>query len=143
MATRPAPDEKLKILREAVADPSRPHPPDDSLREMFAGWAERFTVWHVRLLALLDDPGAWFAARNRPFPAPSVGSLSGLVTDAFPQLRGHRDFYDLVAKDLWLAGLVNTDGLHTTMSGSGVAASRTTELGKRFLRFVTESGSDR
>ena len=88
----------------------------------------------------MDDPKAWFAARNRPFPAMMMGSLGGVLTDAYPELRDRRDFYDLIAKDLWHAGLLNTDGLHAMMSAGGAAASRTTEIGKQFLRFITDAG---
>ncbi len=140
MTTKRPTDEKLAALREAVADPAKSVPVADSLREMFLGWADRFTVWHLRVLAFLDDPKAWFAARNRPFPAMMMGSLSGVLTDAYPELRDRRDFYDLIAKDLWLTGLLNTDGLHAMMSAGGAAASRTTDIGKQFLRFVTDTG---
>jgi hypothetical protein len=133
-------DEKLAALREAVADPAKPLPVADAVQEMFLGWADRFTAWHLRVLAFLDDPKRWFATRSRPFPAMMMGSLSGVLTDAYPELRDRRDFYDLVAKDLWLAGLLNTDGLHAMMYAGGAAASRTTDLGKQFLRFIADAG---
>jgi hypothetical protein len=79
---------------------------------------------------------ASFKARGRPFPATMMGSLGHVVTDAFPELRDQRPFYDLVAKELWTNGLMNTDSLHTTMSGSGLAAGRLSDIGKRFIQFV-------
>lgn len=139
MTTKRPSDEKLAALRDAMADPAKSLPFADSLREMFLGWADRITVWHLRVLALLDDPKGWFAARNRPFPAMMMGSLGGVLNDAYPELRDRQGFYDLIAKGLWLAGLLNTDGLHAVMSAGGAAASRTTDIGKLFLRFVTES----
>ena len=81
MTTKRPWDEKLAALRAAVADPAKPLPVADSLREMFLGWADQFTVWHLRVLAFLDDPKAWFAARSRPFPAMMMGSLGGVLTD--------------------------------------------------------------
>lgn len=140
MTTKHSTDEKLAALREAVADPAKPLPVADSVREMFLGWADRFTGWHLRVLAFLDDPKGWFAAQNRPFPALTMGSISNVLADAYPELRDRRDFYDLIAKDLWLAGLLNTDGMHAMMSAGGAAASRTTDIGKQFLRFVTAAG---
>jgi hypothetical protein len=105
---------------------------------MFLGWVDRFTVWHLRILALLDDPKAWFAARNRPFPAFMTSSLGGVLMEAYPELKDQRGFYDLIAKDLWNSGLLNTDGLHAMMSAAGAGASRTTDIGKQFLQFVNE-----
>lgn len=35
---------KLDALRDAVQNPTAPHSPDESLAEMFASWADRFTV---------------------------------------------------------------------------------------------------
>jgi hypothetical protein len=139
MTTKRPSDEKFVSLREAVADPAKSLPVADSLHETFLGWVDRFTVWHLRVLAFLDNPKAWFAARSRPFPAMMMGSVSGVLTDAYPELRDQRNFYDVIAKDLWLAGLLTTDGLHTMMSAGGAAASRTTDIGKQFLRFIIDT----
>lgn len=54
MTTKRPSDEKLAALREAVADSAKSLPVTDSLREMFLGWADRFTVWHLRI-GRLDD----------------------------------------------------------------------------------------
>ena len=130
--------DKLDALRDAVQNPSAPHSPDESLAEMFASWADRFTVWHLRMLAFFDDPKGWFAARSKPFPAFMTSSLGGVLTEAYPELKSQRPFYDLIAKELWQCGLMNTDGLHAMMSASGAEGSRTTEIGKKFLRHVMD-----
>jgi hypothetical protein len=130
--------EKLATLREAVQNPAAPHPPAESLRQMFLSWADRFTVWHLRLLAFFDDPKGWFTARGRPFPVQMMGSLGQVLTSAYPELQSQRAFYDLIARDLWACGLMNTDGLHAMMTSGGTEASRTSDLGKQFLRFVTD-----
>lgn len=129
---------KLDALRDAVSNPAAPLPPAESLHQMFLSWADRFTVWHLRMLSFFDDPKTWFTARGRQFPLQMMGSLSQILTSAYPELQTQRAFYDLVAKDLWNSGLMNTDGLHTMMSASGADASRTTDIGKQFLRFITE-----
>jgi hypothetical protein len=66
-----------------------------------------------------------------------AGALARILEDAFPELRGQREFYDSVWRDLFQRGLVNTEGLHVTMTGSGLAAKRTTGHGDKFLAFVT------
>jgi hypothetical protein len=51
-------------------------------------------------------------------------------------LANRREVYDQFWKDLYVYGLVNTDGLHAMTSASGARVSRTTDLGKQFLRFI-------
>ena len=91
---------------------------------------------HLGILALFDDPQGWFSSANKQFPDLSMSGLSRVLEEAIPALRHQRDIYDQIWKDLYQRGLVNTDGLHTTMSGRGLQASRTSELGKAFLRFI-------
>jgi len=66
----------------------------------------------------------------------SMGAMSHLVENVFPELNGKRDIYDLIWKDLYSRTLVNTDGLHTMMTGSGVVAKRTTKIGEVFLGYI-------
>ena len=130
---------KLDAFRDAISNPAASCPVSESLHHLFLVWADRFTVWHLRILAFFDDPKVWFTNRGRQFPFSMMGSLSQLLVAAFPELQNQRAFTDLIAKDLWTAGLLSTDGLHTVMTASGTEGSRTTDIGKQFLRFVTES----
>jgi hypothetical protein len=67
-----------------------------------------------------------------------MGAMSHLVEEAFPELKGRRDLYDLIWKDLYSRGLASTDGLHTTMTGDGIVARRTTKLGREFVAFIRD-----
>lgn len=129
---------KIDALRDAISNPAEPLPASESLHQMFLSWADPFTVWHLRLLAFFDDPKGWFAARGRKFPDFLTSSLGNVLTEAYPELKVQRPFYDLIAKDLWNNGLMNTDGLHAMMSANGAGASRTSDIGTQFLRFITE-----
>ncbi|MFK5283655.1 hypothetical protein ACI3PL_29180, partial [Lacticaseibacillus paracasei] len=60
------------------------------------------------------------------------------LTSAYPELQSQRALYDLIARELWACRLMNTDGLHSMMTGSGTEASRTSDLGKQFIRFITD-----
>ena len=40
-------------------------------------------------------------------------------------------------KDLFTRGLMSTDSLGGMMSENGIFASRTTDMGKKFLQFIT------
>jgi hypothetical protein len=138
IALRNHEQEKLDALRNAVLNSALPHAPADSLQQMFLAWVDRLTVWHLRILALFDDPKGWFAARSRQFPAFMTSSLGNVLTEAYTELKNQRPFYDLIAKDLWNNGLMNTDGLHAMMTAQGAAASRTSYIGKQLLHFITD-----
>jgi hypothetical protein len=68
-----------------------------------------------------------------------MGGLSAVVEHAYPELRGRRDFYDQVWRDLFAEGLVTTESLHAMMSFSGLMSKRTSGLGDELLAFISQS----
>jgi len=50
--------------------------------------------------------------------------------------RTERDLCDLVWKDLYSKGLVNTDSLQVMMTGGGMITRRTTVFGRSFISFI-------
>lgn len=139
VALRNSQQEKREALRNAVLNSALPSPPEHSLQQMFIGSVDSLTIWHLRLLKLFNEPRRWFNKNNRTWPDNlSIGGLSHVVEQAFPELRGQRDLYDQIWRDLYSRGFVNTEGLHVTMTGSGLAAQRTTTLGSSFIKFIEE-----
>jgi len=65
-----------------------------------------------------------------------TGAMSQLIETAYPELHTKSEFYKQVWKDLYLRGLVNTDGLNTMMTLDGIVSKRTTNLGDQFLKFI-------
>jgi len=137
IASRNSQEEKRRALRNAVLNAALPNPPEQSLQQMFLNFVDTFTVWHLRLLKLFSDPQQWAAEHNHEFPD-LMGGLSSILESAFPELHGKRAFYDQVWRNLYQRGLVNTESLHTTMTGRGLMSKRASELGTQFLRFVEE-----
>lgn len=130
-------DEKRVALRNAVLNAALPNPPDDAKRQVFVNLIEQMTVWHLRILSLLADPPVWFSDNGKTMPQWSLaGSLSQLLTAAYPELQNQREFYDIIGKDLFQRGLLNTDGFHAMMSGQGALAKRTTGFADEFMRFI-------
>lgn len=129
-ALRTSQAEKREALRNAVLNSARPNAPELVEQQMFVSVVDEFTEWHLRLLGLFQNPAAHVGNTY-------MGGLSGVVEQAFPALRGRRDFYDQVWRELYSRGLVTTEGLHTMMSASGLAAKRTTDRGDRLLAFIT------
>jgi hypothetical protein len=139
VAMRNSHQEKRDALRNAVLNSALPHPIDESRQQMFLNLVDVLTVWHLRILKLLANPTRWFQAHNRKPPEYHIaGSLSQMLTTAYPELTQQRELYDQIAKELYDRGLLNTQGLHTVMSGGGVYAERATEFGRQFIAFVSE-----
>lgn len=138
-AIRNSQEEKREALENAVLNSALPNPPDESRQQMFVGLVDSLTVWHLRILRFFSDPARVFQSQGKQAPQYVIaGSLSQLLTTAYPELKNERGFYDQIGKDLYTRGLLGTDGFHTVMSGRGVYEKRTTEMGEQFLNFISE-----
>lgn len=129
-------EEKLTALRNAVLNAALPSAPDDDLQLMFVSYVDYFTTWHLKILSFLNNPKQWFETRNIKPKSYYSASISAILTEAFPELSSERDFYDQVVTDLNYRGLISIDSLHGMMTERGLYESRTTEMGKGFLRFI-------
>jgi hypothetical protein len=129
--------EKLEALKNAVVNSALPGAPDDTLQQLFLNLVDSCTSWHLALLKLFQGPENWAAEKNHQFPSWSMGGLTAVIESAYPELRAHKDLYRLVWQELYRNGLVNTDGLGTTMSATGMMAKQTTEIGDQFLAFIS------
>jgi len=129
---------KLKALRAAIENAPRDDSPDAVIQQSYLKLVDTLSEWHLRILGLFQDPPAWFQQagqqmRNRV----TMSSLEGVLTEAFPELRGRRVFYQQVWRDLHAQGLVARESLQGTMSAAGASARQTTEMGDDFLEFIT------
>ena len=130
--------EKIEVLRNAVFNSVAADAPDADTQAIYLALLDRFTPSHLRLLALIDDPPAWFRARGLPMPQPApAGNRFQTVEAGLPELAGRRDFAALLVGDLSAAGLLKVDTLGSMVSPHAIMDSLTTALGRQFLRFVT------
>lgn len=137
-AMRNSQEEKRSALRNAVLNAALPEAPEASLREMFIGWIDDLTVWHLRILKLFENPTSWAERHGIQYPGAFSRSLAQILEAAIPEMRGRRSIYDQVWQDLNQRGLVNTSSLQGMMTADGALARRTTDLGDAFLRFIEE-----
>lgn len=128
--------EKREALKNALLNSALPNPPEETVQKMFLSFIDTLTVWHTKLLGLFDNPPRFIEKNKVQFGDITMGSMSHLIESAFPELRGRRDLYDLIWKDLYSRGLVNTQELHAMMTGGGIVAQRTTNLGKDFIAYI-------
>ncbi len=137
-AMRTSQEEKREALRNAVLNSALPNAPDESRQQMFLQLVDTQTVWHLRILKLFTDPRQRFEEQGKETPRYDIaGSLENLLCEAYPELSGHRDFYDQTAKDLYNHGLLGIDNLRQFISGEGAFSNRATKLGLRFIHFIT------
>jgi hypothetical protein len=133
IAIRTSNAEKREVLKNALLNSALPNPPEETVQKMFLSFIDIFTVWHIKLLGLFHNPSG-LVAKDKVYLV--VNTMGQFLEAAFPELKGRRALYDVIWKDLYSRGLVNTDGLHTMMTGSGVVAQRTTELGRDFIAYI-------
>ena len=129
---------KLEALRNIVLNAALPNPPHEDEQLVFLNLIDQFTSWHIRVLSFLNDPIRWVELNNLSKPNWEMGSIANVLEQYMPDLRGKRDMYDQIIFDLQNHGLL-TQGhfLHGLMTGSGLASSRTTALGRRFITFIS------
>ncbi len=127
--------EKLDALRNAVLNSALPGSPDADTQTILLNYVEDLTPSHLQLMALLNNPPVFYQQRGMAWPQLSMGGMSHIVEQAFPLWQ--RDFSDQLLRELNSRGLVGISSLHITQSGSGLANSTTTGLGRTFLDFIS------
>lgn len=127
--------EKREALASAVMNAALNVCPDAARRHLFLHRLDEFGPMHLALLRFASSPAKSADAGISQLAISA--SLSQALEMAVPAMKGQRDLYDQVWQDLHAAGFVNTAGLHSMMSSSGLIGSRLTELGAGFLAFVT------
>jgi hypothetical protein len=122
---------KLDALRNAIIHIAIGEAPEETFQHILLGFIDEFSEMHFRVLAFAHGPVA---------PAGlTMGSLANVLEDNIPALRGQNTLYNQIWKDLYVRGLVSTEGLNTTMSGNGLSQSRTSPIGVTLLNFISGS----
>lgn len=139
VAIRNHQEEKLEALRNAVLNSALGYAPEEDLQLMFLNFVDAFTPWHIKVLAFFDSPEAYCQTRGNKLGTSTMSSPAVLLEQTFTELGANREFYDQILNDLYLRGLVNTtkDSFHTMITTQGIYSSRTTEMGKKFISFIT------
>jgi len=125
---------KRTALRNAALNSALPGSPDEILLYIQLDRLERYTEWHLRILALLQAPDA--------VPQPPGFDANGLLGQflelRIPALAGRADAYDRVWRDLYQEGLVDTQTPNLGLNGTGSVEKRTTAEGDEFLAFIKQ-----
>ena len=130
--------EKRTALRNASLNTALGRQPSEDLFEMFLRYVEELTPLHIKLLVLFDDPDGRCREAGLDFSGLLAGSPWQIVCGFYPALTDEENVCSHAWSELNVRGLVNTDSLRSTMSGSGLMARRTSDLGQRFVQFIRE-----
>jgi len=137
LALKTSEREKIKAFQNAVLNTASGESPDKTISQIFLNQLDSFTTWHIKILKFIDSPRLWFQSTNKTPPNYMSGSISSVITEAFPELKSQDELLDLIWNDLHTAGFHRTSGIKTMMTGDGVLSERTTTFGKQFIEFIT------
>lgn len=128
--------DKLLLFQSIIENAALNQTLDITETHIFLNLIDSFTIWHIKLLLFFNDPEGWFNQNNKPIPNYMAGSLFGVLSDAYPELKEKPDLCNLIWDDLKRASLHNTGSLNGVLRQNGLLVSRTTDLGKRFIEFI-------
>jgi hypothetical protein len=140
IAIRSHQQRKIEALRNAVINTALGTNISEDEEHIFLEYVDALTPSHLKLLEFLDNPAVYGKAHNVKYGNYSQASVSTILEEAFPEWKGKRVDYDLIAQDLYTRGLLGgqVNDLHVGGSATdqGMYARRTTDRGKRFLQFI-------
>ncbi len=132
-ALKTSQSEKRNYLADAVFNSSQIDM-DENIAMIYLDMLERYSFLHLKILHFFYNPKAFEGINISKY---SMGSAIDPLYDTYPELKGHKEIINKIVKDLYSEGLLNTENLSVMMSGSGMIAKRTTELGDNFINFIT------
>jgi hypothetical protein len=139
VALRSHQKEKLEALRNAILNTAIGNAPNDDLQLMFLNFIDSFVPWHLRILTFFQNPRTYGEKKGINYPDYYAGGAETVLIKTFPELASQRSFYDQIAKDLDVRGLMDGGGLQATLTASGMFQKRTTKLGDEFLSFINRA----
>lgn len=134
LAIKTSESTKRKYLANAVIH-SLTCPFEESVVMMFFSMIDKYTLWHLKVLDFFQDPCKFEGINESMY---YMGSPKTVLFDVYPELRDKESYVDRIVRELYADGLMNTDNLNCTMTSSGMVSSRVTQMGKDFIKFITE-----
>lgn len=129
--------EKLDALKNAVLNVAVGSGLEADTETIFLALIDRYTPWHLRILRLLQNPLQLGAEKGMKPDNYYAGSRSQLLEEYFTELRGERQFYDVIISDLGSQGMLGIRDVHGNLTGHGMFQKVTTDWGDRFVKFIT------
>lgn len=128
-------EQKINHIRNIYINSLFDNSLDSDKKQIFMNLASELTVRHFHVLKIMNNPSKALEEKNKTLNlyAGGVESLFEVVIDDYTN---NKDFYRIIYKDLVAKFLLAGD-LGGTMSASGIISSRTTDLGKLFVKYLS------
>ncbi len=119
--------EKTKLLANAVANSATTKISEERV-VILLNCIEKYTLSHLKLLRFLQNPKEYNLKEDI-----SMGSPMKIYNNYYTQRDKSLD--NVIIRDLYADGLINTDSLNSTVSKNGMLEKRTTALGDDMIQF--------
>lgn len=132
IAAKTAEREKKAYLANAVMN-SIDFSAEESIMMIYMELLERYTVWHLQILAHFYNPEQGIGRGNE-----YMGGADTPLYRRYPHMQERADLVDKIVVDLQNEGLLAKGSyMHSSMTSNGIYAKRTTMLGDEFLQFIS------
>ena len=127
-------EEKLNYLANCLVNSLSNNIYEDKLI-IYMALVDKYTTVHIKILNFFNNPTK-FPNVNENKYSTSMGSPISVLSLVHPDVM---PMFDICWKDLYNDSLVTSSSVRATMTGSGMIAKRTTELGDDFLSFISSN----
>jgi hypothetical protein len=132
-AMRTQQDEKIIMYKNVLINSYICKQIDLDKKMIFLNWLDNLTLTHMKVLSFMNKPSEFCDNPN----GSTMYTIAEIMRMSFSDFNDNRQIYENVVKDLYYKGLINTDNISTHMTSSGAFATRTTDVGKEFITFVS------
>lgn len=137
MAIKTAEKQKRCYLANAVVNAATAEL-EESVMMIYLDLVGKYTIWHLKILDFFENPKKFPGVNESAY---YMGAPSQVLYQVYPELKVNEGLVSKIIKELYADGMLNTDNMNCMMTGNGMVASRTTELGKNFILFLTKESS--
>lgn len=131
--------DKIDALRNAVLNSAVPGAPDADTQAIFLNLIDRYTPSHLRMLTLWNNPAGWFESHRLSPPSGFMAASRTQTLEAgLPELAASKGFYLHIAHELQADQMLNAS-LEGMVSATSLMDRLTTDFGRQFVRFISES----
>ena len=131
--------EKLESFHNAVINTAMAITIDENEQMMFLNLVDSMTPWHIKILYYFKNPKNRFIESGKTSPRYMMGSPIDPLTEYYTDLKDRKELINLIIKDLYINGIMNTENLNATMTEEGIYAPRLTPYGERFLKYISKN----
>lgn len=87
LALRTSEKEKIEYFKNVILNSAVEENPNITEVQIFLNFISTFTVWHIKILKLFDNPENWFKKNGKSLPNYMAAGLSNVFEEAYPELK--------------------------------------------------------